>query len=200
VAHLSAAAAHSLAAVRAFAASIAFALLLPGLHVAHAEVTAEEATAERHIKAAYLHRFAGYVEWPESAFARADSPLVIGVWGNDELAADLGRLVANRQIEGRPVEVHRVKSGDSPQGLHMLYVQRDRTARLAELLAGAPGGALLIVTDSSAGLRSGAAINFVPSNGQIRFEVSPQAAERNGLRLSSRLVAVAINGSDKAQR
>lgn len=155
--------------------------------------TVEEAIAERRVKAAYLHRFAGYVEWPEGAFAKPDSPLVVGVWGNDELADDLARLVSDRTVEGRRFEVRRLKDADPFGALHMLYVGRERTARLPEAIAGLRPAGTLVVTDSPGGLRPGAVLNFVMSNGQIRFEVSLDAAEKYNLKLSSRLVAVAQN-------
>ena len=55
-------------------------------------------------------------------------------------------------------------------------------------LAGRP---ILAVTDAPTGLADGGALNFVPVQGRVRFEASLPAAERAGLRLSSRLLAVA---------
>jgi hypothetical protein len=155
------------------------------------DLTAEEALAERRIKAAYLYRFAGYAEWPEGAFARPDSPLSIGIWGNDELADDLARLVATRTIDGRRFEVRRVRL-DTLAGVHVLFITRERLARVPGALAAAPRGTL-VVTESEGALQQGSAVNFVTIEGQIRFELSLEAAERRGLKLSSRLVAVSNN-------
>jgi hypothetical protein len=50
---------------------------------------------------------------------------------------------------------------------------------------------MLVVTDAPDGLDAGAAINFVIKENRVRFEVSPAAAAAEGLKLSSRLLAVA---------
>ena len=34
--------------------------------------------SEAAVKAAFLYKFPGYIEWPEAAFAGPDSPFVIG--------------------------------------------------------------------------------------------------------------------------
>lgn len=175
-------------------------LLLALQHAApawSADVSGEEAVAERRIKAAYLYRFAGYVEWPEGTFARTDTPLSIGVWGNDELAEDLVQLVAARAVDGRRIAVRRIKDAEALTGLHLVFVARGRTARLNDALNAAPARGTLIVTESAGGLPPGSALNFVNVDGQIRFEVSLEAAERRGLKLSSRLVSVSSNLSGR---
>jgi len=50
---------------------------------------------------------------------------------------------------------------------------------------------MLVVTDSPGALKRGSMINFVLSDGHLRFEISLAAADRAGLSLSSRLLAVA---------
>ena len=58
------------------------------LALACAGVRAQTADAlERQAKAAYLYKFAGFVEWPDGCFARPDSALVIGVQGGGALPA-----------------------------------------------------------------------------------------------------------------
>jgi hypothetical protein len=49
------------------------------------------------------------------------------------------------------------------------------------------------VTDADGALEQGSVINFLLWDERVRFEVSIDAAERNNIRLSSRLFAVATN-------
>ena len=42
-------------------------------------------TAEYKVKAAFLYKFASYIEWPSQVFERPESPIVIGVAGADPL-------------------------------------------------------------------------------------------------------------------
>src|SRR6185436_19922950 len=60
---------------------------------------------ETRVKAAFLYKFIGYIDWPVSSFQRPDSPVVIGVIGADALAAELTQAVAGRTVNDRPVSV-----------------------------------------------------------------------------------------------
>jgi hypothetical protein len=158
-----------------------------------------EAVAARRVQAAYLYRFGGYVEWPGATLPQPDSPIHIGIWGDDALADDLARLIAQRTVNGRRIKVRKLKDGDSFAGLHILYIGRERGARLAEALSALPARGTLVVTDSASALQQGSAINFLMVDGQVRFEASPQAAEGRGITLSSRLLAVSQNLSGQVR-
>jgi hypothetical protein len=143
---------------------------------------------EHEVKAAFLYKFLSFVEWPAQSFARAGSPLVIGVLGADEVHASLQEIVPGRSAQGRPVELRKLKDGERPAGVHMLFVGRAAAASLPKL--GAQPG-LLVVSEAEGALEHGAMINFVGVDGRVRFEIAPEAAERRGLRISSRMLAVA---------
>jgi hypothetical protein len=151
----------------------------------------ENRAAEVQIKAAFLYKFGEFVQWPPAAFARADSPFAIGVLVADELAAALEQLVAGRSVQGRPVVVRRLKRGDAPAGLHVLFVGQSESARLAETLAAAKSQSVLIVTETENALASGSMINFVAEEQKVRFDIALPSAERGQLKISSRLLAVA---------
>lgn len=164
-----------------------FLLLAAGLLPASAG--AQQAT-EAGIKAAFLYKFAGYIEWPANAFAAPDAPFVIGVVGSEEVAAELDRLVPGRSINNRPVVVRRLREGESPKGAHLVFVGRGEPNVRAIVRAAQQNGAL-VVTETERGLEAGSSINFVLVDDRIGFEVSLDAAERSGHRISSRMLAVA---------
>ena len=147
--------------------------------------------SEAQVKAAFLYKFGGFIEWPAAAFSRADSAFVIGVLGAEGAAAELERVVAGRNIQGRSVAVHRLKRGDSLAGLHLLFVGQSESGRLAEILAAAKGQPLLVVTETEDALARGSMINFITVEDKVRFDVALPQAERGQLRISSRLLAVA---------
>lgn len=167
-----------------------FVALLGAAMVPHAFAQRLEAT-EATVKAAFLYKFAGYVDWPASAFPASDAPFVFGVAGNDEVAAELAKVTAGRQIGGHPVVVKRLREGEALRGMHVVFVGRGAADRLATLIRAAQLPALLIVTETERGLEAGSAINFVVADDRVGFEVSLDAAERNGLKISSRMLAVA---------
>jgi YfiR/HmsC-like len=162
----------------------AAAILLAGVILPAAAQQATEAA----VKAAFLYKFAGYVEWPESAFPQPDTPFVFGVVGADEVAVELEKLVPGRTINGRRVVVRRIREGEGVRGLHVLFVGSAAANERAVVRAAQAQGALTV---TEGGLEAGAAINFVVVEERVAFEVSLEAAERSALRISSRMLAVA---------
>jgi hypothetical protein len=177
---------------------LAHALALAGVAAAlvlapRRSCAAPEATLERQVKAAFLYKFAGYVEWPAGAFGAPNAPMTIGVLGDDELADELSRLVEGRTSAGRPVAIVRLRTVEPVPDVRVLFVARGETERLPELAHQAQGRPILLVTESEEAMGRGAMINFVLAGGRVRFEVDLGAVAHGQLSLSSRLLAVAQN-------
>ena len=174
----------------AYAAAAGALGMLPAARVL-GQGTAQPASLERRVKAAFLYKFLGYTDFPPATFADPAAPLVIGVMAADELAAELAKIVAGRQVQARPVSVKVVRDGESLAGLHLLFVGGADAARLRNALKGAPASAMLVVSESEQGLQQGSVINFKVIEDRVRFDVSLDAADRNSIKLSSRLLTVA---------
>ncbi len=147
---------------------------------------------QQRVKAAFLFKFAAYVEWPPSVFSQPETPIVIGVAGADAIAQELEQVVVGRTVAGRPVIVRRLARGDSAgECCQILFIGAGERARTAELLAGAQGRPVLTVTEVDAQHPKGSIINFLATEDRVRFDISREAADRNGLQLRSQLLRVA---------
>jgi YfiR/HmsC-like len=146
------------------------------------------APREHEVKAAFLFKFLGFVEWPPAAFSGAGAPLVIGVSGAEEVFLDLEQIAAGRAAQGRRVTVKRIRPGESLSDVHMLFVGRRAGGAIPK---DPPGLPLLIVSESDGALNQGSAINFVEGDGRVRFEIALDNVGARGLRISSRMLAVA---------
>lgn len=151
----------------------------------------ERNALERGVKAAFLFKFASYVEWPMASFPQADTPVVIGVTGAEDVAADLERLVAGKHVNGRTVTVRRLKENEVSTGVHILFIGAPERARIAPLVKSAQQNNTLVVTETEGALALGSAINFMLIDGRVRFDAAPESAEKAGVKLSSRLLGVA---------
>jgi hypothetical protein len=164
--------------------------------VSHAQpnpgYNASDADEDR-IKAAFIYKFLSYVDWPPNSFANSGSPYVIDVLGNEVIAEELRSLAAARQLNGRPVVLRKSTGKDVAGGVHVAYIGRHEKLRFVALLKQFQGTATLIVTDSDGALGQGSMINFRVLDDRVRFEVSVDAAEKSGLKLSSKLLAVAMS-------
>jgi len=173
--------------LRACALSIGIATGVAGPRPAQADAQADE----YRVKAAFLYKFGSYIEWPSGAFARTDTPVTIGVMGADALADELEQIVAGRTINGRPVTVRKLRPGEAVARLHVLFVGRSDSSRLADILAAAKGQPLLTVTESEEALELGSMINFVVVEDKVRFDIAPPPSESSNLKISARLLGVA---------
>jgi hypothetical protein len=154
-------------------------------------VHAEGTQLERQVKAAYLYKFAGFVEWPEGSFARPDSPLVIGVMAADALAEQLEQIVAGHAVNGHPLLVKKLRKGEALVNVHMLFLGALDKAVLQEVMAASRDQPLLTVSDSQEVYAMGCIINFVVADERLRFEVALKPASGARLRISARMLAAA---------
>jgi hypothetical protein len=162
----------------------AFALLGPALPFQ----AAAQAVSEPAVKAAYLYKFAGYVEWPAQAQGGPD--FVIGVQGADDVAAELERILPGRTLGNRRMTVRRVRTVDDMKGVQLLFVGRTE-ANLREQMRAAQRQGTVTVTELDRGLEMGSVINLVTLEDRVGFEVSLESAERTGVNISSRMLNVA---------
>jgi hypothetical protein len=146
------------------------------------------------VKSAFLHRFASYVEWPEAA-ASAEM-FTVGVYGGDDVAEQLERLLPELKIQNRRAQLRRVAAPEDLAGVHVLYIGQGGPQSRA-IISAAARLPILTVTDGAGGLESGSVINFVQVGRNIRFEVSLRAAERSQLRIASGLLSVAMRVEDR---
>jgi len=148
---------------------------------------------EYQIKAAFLYKFAGYIEWPDEVFTDAGSPLVFGVIGADQLADSLELLVRDRKVYSRPIQVRRLQADTPVTGVHILFVGQSVSQLMEPLLPDVVSRSVLTVTETTTVRSKGSVINFLVVNDKVRFDVSLQPAELGRLQISSRLLQVAHN-------
>src|SRR5206468_3039792 len=92
--------------------------------------------SEYDVKAVFLFNFAQFVEWPAEAFPEADTPLVIGVLGDDPFGRVLDQTVGDERLGGRRFQIRRYHSVDEIKTCHILFVSRPEGDRPQSILAG----------------------------------------------------------------
>lgn len=169
------------------AAALTLGSIAPGSAGAEPFVASEE-----RVKAAYLYRLLGYVQWPPGTFASPKAPFVIGVMSAEGVAYELEKVVAGRTVDGRSVTVKTLRPDDAIGEIHVLFVGHGERARLRRVLRNS-GNGILDVTESDGALLLGSMINFRIDGGRVRFEAAPDVAQRAELKMSAHLLGVAIS-------
>ena len=144
---------------------------------------------EYQVKAAFLLNFTKFVQWPATAFAAADSPIAICVWGNDPFGKVLDQIVAEEVVDGRRVVVRRIKGTPAPHTCQALFVNGTEKEALGSLSGLGPG--VLTIGEGEGFVHRGGMIAFVVENRHVRFGINESAAAAAGLKLSSKLLSVA---------
>jgi hypothetical protein len=152
---------------------------------------ANEAISEDAVKAAYLYRIAGYVEWPAAALTATH--FTFATLGADNVAKELAKVLPQRSVADRPAQVQAVNTPGEADDAQVLYIGKGYRGDLRRVVRAYEHKPVLIVTDDDDGLDAGAMVNFVSINRRVRFEVSLTAASRSGLKLGADLLSVAAN-------
>lgn len=148
------------------------------------------------VKAAYLARFAPFIEWPQSAFESATAPLTICILGPDPFGADFDKAIAGQKDGDHPLAARRMAALDSTAGCQILFSKDDGLAEQA--LAETRTRAVVTVTDS--GLHAHGVISFLVIDNHVRFDIDAAAADSVGINISSKLLGLAHAVHQKAAR
>ena len=159
-----------------------------------------QAPSEYEVKAAFLFNFAKFVEWPAGTFSSANTPFRICVLGKDPFGSTLDRIVADKTLNERRIEVDRSTTLADTKNCQILFLASSEARRMAQIVQQLKAGGVLTVADTSGFAQMGGMINFVLDDDRVRFEINLRAAEAAHLKLSARLVTVAerVLGEDEA--
>ena len=149
--------------------------------------------SEEAIKAAFLPKFARYIELPAAAGPAAGQPYYLCVIGSDPFGDLIDRAAASETIGGHGIAVRRFANTEpgAVAGCHIAYVAGASDGTTATMLQTLRRQATLTITDARIG-RARGMIHFVVADGRVRFHIDDAAAAERGIAISSRLLALAV--------
>jgi len=157
-------------------------------------VQSQDKSAEYKVKAAFLYKFAAYVEWPPAVFTGDGTPLVIGVQGSDAMYRALAGLTGGQSVQGHPLQVLDLDHEQRPAVVHILFAGSSQLTAERELrLPWMPASTLVVTEDARLPAAGIAMISFAVVDDHVNFDVALPPAQRAGLKLSARLLQVARN-------
>jgi hypothetical protein len=146
---------------------------------------------EYEVKAAFLYNFTRFIEWPTDAFEGPQTPMVIGILGEDPFGPALDDIIAGKKVGGRDVVVRRLHRDQDRRGCHLLFISASEKKHLPEILLGLRGSTVVTVSEIDRFIYSGGTINLLVENSRVRFEVNLDAAARARAKISAKLLALA---------
>jgi len=149
-------------------------------------------TAEEYsVKAAFLFHFAQFIEWPAGTFKDANSPIMYCTLGEDPFRGALEATLSGKNIGTRQLRVKHYKRVPETRGCQVVFIGASGQKLISEALTSLNGNPILTVGESEHFTQDGGVIGFTLEENKVRFEINLDAAEHAGLKVSSKLLALA---------
>ena len=150
-------------------------------------IFAAEPLLEYQVKAVCVLNAARFVSWPASAFGNADSPLVIGILGENPFGSALQDVVKGETLHQRGIVVRRVTL-DEAAGVHVLFISHSERDRLDGILRVLGNASVLTISEIDRFTQSGGMLGLALNRGKIRFDVNTDAVARARLKVDAQFL------------
>lgn len=195
--------AHALLHLLLLACSVS---LLPPRSAAAQSMDPERAAA---VKAGVVVNFLRYTTWPEEAFEKADSPIVLTLVGESQIDAALAEAVEGLTIEGRRVELKRVAYPLPAEGetqpdaaalaafhealraSHADFFGESEAGRIDGLLEAVDGADVLTISEIDTFAEKGGMFRLTVRQRRIAFDANEKAIKETKLQVSSQVLKLA---------
>lgn len=151
---------------------------------------ADSNTLEKQVKSAFVVNFIQFIDWPATAFAKPDDPIIIGVADPNSLGDTLATALEGKTVRGRKLVLQPV-TAKAPEHCHVLIAGSLEGADLQAMLKAVGPAACLTVGDSEHFTEAGGIIRFYLEEHKERFEINAKAAGSANLQISSKLLKLA---------
>ena len=149
------------------------------------------------VKAAFVLNFVRFTLWPENQFTKDTDSYRLCFMGNTNVAKEFAAINGKKNGE-RNIYVHDLSSGVEWNKCDIIFISRDTDPLVSkQIIAKVKGMPVLIIGETREFIKQGGVINFFSKGNRLHFEINTRAAENQGLKLSSRLLklAVIVDGS-----
>jgi hypothetical protein len=144
--------------------------------------------SEYHVKAAFLYNFAKFIDWPDGTFSDPNTPIIIGVLGEDPFGVDLEKTVEGKRVKGRSFLIKRFHQLGKLEYCHILFISLSEKSNMSQILKKFNKSSILTVSETERFILDGIIINFIIHESKVRFKININAAENAGLKISSKLL------------
>lgn len=146
--------------------------------------------SEYQVKAAFIFNFIKFTEWPAGVFDNPHTPITLCIYGSGPFDEAL-TSIEGKLVKGRRLIIERLPDGGVPAACHILFISASEKRRLSALLDTLKNLHVLTIGDMSRFAHAGGMINFIMVGNKVRFEINRDAAQRAGLKISSKLLQLA---------
>lgn len=142
---------------------------------------------EYSLKAAFTLNFARLTRWPDDS----KELLSFCVMGNNTMQ-NAFKIVNNEFINDKVSQLKIINRDREITDCQVLMISGINHNKLRKIYSSARNHTILTISEVEDITRSGAIINFIKEGDKIRFQINVKYAQQAGLKISSRLLKLAI--------
>ena len=146
---------------------------------------------EYQLKAVFLFNFTQFVDWPPTAFDTDQSPLVVGILGENPFGSYLEETVSGEKVNKHAVVVRYYRNAEDAKDCHLLFINLPETKQRKQAIEALKGKNILTVSDASGFSNEGGMIRFFTRNNKISLQINLEASKASELVFSSKLLRLA---------
>jgi hypothetical protein len=139
------------------------------------------------VKVAFVFNLTKYVEWPQPR-----GELVIGFVGSGPMGGRLKSALAGRTSESRTIQVWLSPSNDMLARCDLLFVGEMGAKARRAVLEKVQSKSVLTVGDQESFAEEGGMVGLVKAGDHVQLEINLEAVQATPLKISSRLLKVAV--------
>lgn len=150
-----------------------------------------QGSQEYPVKLAFVYNFTKFVEWPPGSYSGAGSPLTICIVGDDPFSPELEGELQTREVRGHPVKIEKLRPDDELKACQIVFVPLTAETHATRIVMRLKRSSTLTIGETEGFAMLGGIINLTIDGNKLHFEVNPIAADRAGLKISSKLLSLA---------
>jgi hypothetical protein len=143
---------------------------------------------ERAAMIAFLYKLPTFVEWPDGVLTSPSDAFRLCIVGEDPFGPPLDEAGKGQAVGKQAIVIQREKTVSPDEHCQMMYIGGEPEF-VTQSLAAVSGRPVLTVTNTPTGDKG--IVNFVAVQDHVHLEIDQQAAVRNHLNVSSKLLDLA---------
>jgi hypothetical protein len=141
------------------------------------------------MKAIFIMNFTKLIEWPASY---RGGNFVVGVIGDSPLYTELKKMAQTKKVANQSLEIKKFSTVEDIGKCHILFVSENKSQDITSVVEKVKANSTLIITSKQGLVDKGSGINFIVKNNRQKFELNKENVEKNKLKVSSNLEALAF--------
>jgi len=151
-------------------------------------LNADKVADEYDLKAAFIEKFARFIDWPDDKFEKSDTFFEITVLGKNPFGDKLDKLYSKQKIKNLPVKIKYVSTINEIGNPHLLFISPSMKNSIQAIINVVKDKSILTIGQTSGFCEKGVHINFKLIKSKLKFQINELSAKKSNLKINHLLL------------